>query len=443
MATLSFHAGTEGKMTKQNLRKLVSHTFRKMEHEGKDVKPVHGNAEIDSDKTKFNVDVVFAGTSLGDAVEGRIAKHINRTVRKDAVLAREVIVQASPDVYEGLSEQDRIAKSEAFTRDALEWMRKEFGKPNVVGFSIHNDETNPHTHFVITPMRFAKEGKLKGQAVLSQKDFFKGPSDLKRQHREFRNFMNERGWNFDTENKYENVDGVDLHQYKKTAQAVEAKRSEQRVMQDELREQPDLRAKVEKEVSDELILSPEMRKKAIEKLTETPEVREEALEALREDLFDSVLLGERRALQEAQERLDAKLEALKQEREDIANERKRVAEQLAETDKQMKKVAKQRSEMEAKLVEARVRAIETVIEMDEAVSAIPVEHFARAKDATVELVDAYEAIAERDRGRSVKVGDSSRKLTNRDFVRDAVSEVNPKRTPSAKPTTSKEVDRGR
>ena len=215
---LSFHAGSEGKMTRKTIKGLSGHTFRKTEQRYKN----HGNKDIDKSLTKYNSDWIQGKkSSLYEIVEERLKNEYKgkRALRKDAVVVREVIAQASPSVYEGLTLEEKRKKAIQFTKDSLKWFRKEFGSKNVVGLSVHLDETNPHTHFAIMPM--TKDGRI------SQKDFFKGPSDLKRMHREYRKHMNDLGWEFEEENKYENVDGVSLPKYKANAKEIEKKREEQ------------------------------------------------------------------------------------------------------------------------------------------------------------------------------------------------------------------------
>lgn len=215
---LSFHAGSEGKMTRKTIKGLSGHTFRKTEQRYKN----HGNKDIDTSLTKYNSDWIQGKkSSLYEIVEERLKNEYKgkRALRKDAVVVREVIAQASPSVYEGLTLEEKRKKAIQFTKDSLKWFRKEFGSKNVVGLSVHLDETNPHTHFAIMPM--TEDGRI------SQKDFFKGPSDLKRMHREYRKHMNDLGWEFEEENKYENVDGVSLPKYKANAKEIEKKREEQ------------------------------------------------------------------------------------------------------------------------------------------------------------------------------------------------------------------------
>lgn len=273
MATLSFHAGPEGKVTRKNIRSMTGHTFRATEKRFKN----HGNKDIDPARTYLNCDALKGGKLIEEQVEERLERDYKglRKVNDKSILIREVIIQASPDVYEGLTDEEKRAKAIQFSTDSMGWFEKEFGSENVLGFSVHMDETNPHTHVEVMPM--AKDGRL------SQKDFFKSPADLKRQHREYRAFMNERGWDFDIENKYENVDGVSLPKYKANAVEIERKRTEQALIMAELEN--------------------------------TPDVRQEALEAVMREIRSEVLLEERAELEEREKRVSEREEKAKLDRE--------------------------------------------------------------------------------------------------------------------------------
>lgn len=266
---LSFHAGVEGKVKKSDIKKMAGHTFRKTEKRYKS----HGNKDIDTARTKYNIDWTLTNEPLDKLVEERLEREYKgkRALRKDAVVVREIIVQASPSVYEGLSLEEKRKKALQFTNDSLKWFRKEFGSKNVVAASVHMDETNPHTHFVIMPM--TKDGRL------SQKDFFKGPADLKRQHKEYREHMIKLGWDFEVENKYAHtVEGVPLKQFKETAEAVEKQRETYDLM--------------------------------IEELKGDRDVREEAIKAVYSDIYDGVLREEREALEREREAVEREREAV-------------------------------------------------------------------------------------------------------------------------------------
>jgi len=269
MATLSFHAGTEGKTKRGNLKGVLNHMLRKTMDKHKN----HGNELIDPALTKNNLDWTKDKKPVDELVDERLEKDYKgkKKLRSDAVVLREIIVQPSPDVFVGLSEAEKRQLAIKFTKDSLKWFDEEFGVENVMAASIHMDETNPHTHVMVMPM--TEDGRL------SQKDFFKGPAGLKRQHREFREHMNNHGWDFDLENKYENVDGVPLPHYKANAKEIEEKRLEQKRMLQELKADPDVRKDAQKAVySDiyEFVLSDEQ--KALEEREKALKEREERFE---------------------------------------------------------------------------------------------------------------------------------------------------------------------
>jgi hypothetical protein len=98
------------------------------------------------------------------------AKH-----RKDAVLALEYFVGASPEWFEGKTRD----QENAYFRQAVDWLKQRHGAENVVGWSIHRDESSPHLVAYVVPLD--DSGKLNakkwtgGAAALSrmQTDFAK------------------------------------------------------------------------------------------------------------------------------------------------------------------------------------------------------------------------------------------------------------------------------
>ncbi|EAH2163403.1 hypothetical protein D4905_15620 [Listeria monocytogenes] len=298
MGHLSFHAGVEGKLKRTQIRGSIGHTFRQSEGRYKN----HGNKDIDKARTKYNLDWSKTGEPLDKLVEDRLERDFKgkRALRKDAVVIREIIAQASPDIYEGLTIEEKQEKAKQFSIDSIGWFREEFGEENVLGFSVHLDETNPHTHFAIMPM--TDDGRI------SQNDFFKGPKDLKRQHRQYREYMIERGWEFEIENKYENVDGVPLPKYKANAKEIEAKRLEQ--------------------------------KDLVKHLAQNDEtIRDEAVEMAYNDVYGDVLRSEREKLEELEEALKKRSAAQKEANRRIREKDRAATAKMKEADERMQEAA--------------------------------------------------------------------------------------------------------
>lgn len=163
------------------------------------------NPNVVPERTAFNYTIVNDGQGGGRrpvSVDGRPPSDelddylqqrlgtVRRALRKDAVLMRGVILQLDPkwfaDHNSDWREKGPNKEALAYMGASLGWAVSEFGAQNIVGFSLHLDEVHPQLQVAIIPL--TDDGRL------SQKDFFKGPSDLKRQHKELRAAMAAAGY---------------------------------------------------------------------------------------------------------------------------------------------------------------------------------------------------------------------------------------------------------
>lgn len=163
------------------------------------------NKNIMPERTRLNVTVVndgkggfrrartVAGRPPSDEFDAYLKQRlsaVDRKLRKDAVLMRGLILQLDPRWFEEHNPTWRSdgmnAEAVRYMGAALDWACAEFGQPNIVGWSVHLDEFNPQLQVMVTPV--TDDGRL------SQKDFFKGPSDLKRQHKELRDAVAAAGY---------------------------------------------------------------------------------------------------------------------------------------------------------------------------------------------------------------------------------------------------------
>jgi hypothetical protein len=48
-----------------------------------------------------------------------------------------------------------------FTRRAVRWTKDTFGEANVIALAVHHDETTPHVHAIVTPIRRDQRGKVR------------------------------------------------------------------------------------------------------------------------------------------------------------------------------------------------------------------------------------------------------------------------------------------
>ena len=108
---------------------------------------------------------------LNSDIQQRI-KALGKPPRKNAVLAVEHLMTSGAEAFnyhktaEGQLGGD-INKWKAFEGFALQWLAEQYGKENLVNFTVHKDEQAPHIHAVIVPV---VNGKLNCRALLGGRE---------------------------------------------------------------------------------------------------------------------------------------------------------------------------------------------------------------------------------------------------------------------------------
>ncbi|OIH92444.1 plasmid recombination protein [Curtobacterium sp. MCBA15_001] len=165
----------------------------------------HANKNIVPERTRFNFTRVNDGAGAFralESVDGRPPSQefedylvtrratVTGRKRKDAKPIRGVILQLDPKWFDDHNPNWRTTgpNEEAieYMDASLVWACNEFSQENIVGFSLHLDEYSPQLQVLVTPV--TPDGRL------SQKDFFKSPADLRRQHKELRAHMESVGY---------------------------------------------------------------------------------------------------------------------------------------------------------------------------------------------------------------------------------------------------------
>lgn len=120
--------------SEQSLRAVLVHNLR-----------LQNTLNADPAKKRLNQ---FVGGGL-DNVMSSFNKLVPDNVRKNAVLAHECLVTASPDAINSMTrEQQR-----AFFNDAIRWLQKLHGGNNrLISAAVHYDETTPHLHCLFVPL---------------------------------------------------------------------------------------------------------------------------------------------------------------------------------------------------------------------------------------------------------------------------------------------------
>ena len=111
--------------------------------------------------------------TLADAIKTRIGV---QPIRKNAVLAVEFILSASPEYFrpgqpEAWGKYDQ-ARLDAWVESQKKWLADTFGPENIVDLALHLDEATPHLHAVIVPIRQSDQ-------KLADSHWLDGPAKLR------------------------------------------------------------------------------------------------------------------------------------------------------------------------------------------------------------------------------------------------------------------------
>jgi hypothetical protein len=145
-----------GKMVKHasGLRAVGAHNARKEGYESL------SNPDMDPKRTYLNGALVPfpEGKTLDQVVDERIQAGYKgkKALRKDAVKCLEFVVSADKAFMDG-------GQGMAYLWKSLNWMQTRFGKENVVGAFVHQDEATPHLHVHVVPL--TPEGKLSAKEL--------------------------------------------------------------------------------------------------------------------------------------------------------------------------------------------------------------------------------------------------------------------------------------
>ena len=118
----------------------------------------------DSDKTQQNEH--GASKSSNEAM-GKLRAMLPAKRRKDAVLAVEYLMTASPEWWEEAS----LEQQADFFKQSKQWLANKFGEDRIIVATIHRDETSPHLSAFVVPLtvdgRLSAKELIGGRAQLS------------------------------------------------------------------------------------------------------------------------------------------------------------------------------------------------------------------------------------------------------------------------------------
>ena len=113
--------------------------------------------------------------------------------QNDTVIARPLILQLDEESIQG--------HEDTWAWDLIQILEDMFGEENVLGFSIHKDETNVHIHVLFVPCYEEKKTNGKVKCTLSQTKFFRNPKQLAGMHKHIRKELLDKDYKIEKDNK--------------------------------------------------------------------------------------------------------------------------------------------------------------------------------------------------------------------------------------------------
>ena len=115
----------------------------------------------DGERTPDNQHLVAKST---DEAMGKLRVLLPEKRRKDAVLAVEYVMTASPEWFaQATPEQEK-----AFFQRSLQWLADKYGADRIVTASIHRDEATPHLSAFVVPL--TQDKRLSAKEFIGSRD---------------------------------------------------------------------------------------------------------------------------------------------------------------------------------------------------------------------------------------------------------------------------------
>ena len=115
----------------------------------------------DQERTPDNQHLVAKDT---DEAMGKLRALLPEKRRKDAVLAIEYVMSASPEWFEKATPE----QEKAFFQQSVQWLADKYGADRIVTASIHRDETTPHLSAFVVPL--TQDKRLSAKEFIGSRD---------------------------------------------------------------------------------------------------------------------------------------------------------------------------------------------------------------------------------------------------------------------------------
>lgn len=115
----------------------------------------------DQERTPDNQHLVAKST---DEAMGKLRDLLPEKRRKDAVLAVEYVMTATPEWFATATPE----QEKAFFQQSLQWLADKYGADRIVTASIHRDETTPHLSAFVVPL--TEDKRLSAKEFIGSRD---------------------------------------------------------------------------------------------------------------------------------------------------------------------------------------------------------------------------------------------------------------------------------
>ena len=130
------------------------------------------NPQIDNSRTKKNYHTVKRNAGYNEYINKRISElNLPTKPRKDAVLMASFVIGSDGKFFASLSQDEQ----ERFFVSCTWFFARRYGKENIISAVVHADETTPHLHLNLIPV---KDGKLCAKELFGRKELSQLQTDF-------------------------------------------------------------------------------------------------------------------------------------------------------------------------------------------------------------------------------------------------------------------------
>lgn len=159
------------------------------------LKEKYSNKEIDISRTKLNYHIKKPEKNYKETIQDKVnKKEIIFHPVKHSNYVCEAIATSNNFFFKSIGEDE----TKRFFKEVYNFFKDyhNLREENIIGATIHNDETTPHIHLVFMPIVHIKEnGKEKN--ILSYSKFFNGRDSYKNLQEDFYNYITSKGFNLE------------------------------------------------------------------------------------------------------------------------------------------------------------------------------------------------------------------------------------------------------